>query len=128
MCCLDHACECFTLIFDVAFLHLFLLLLFILSHVWPVGLHGGLNRAPIYRVYTTYVCFPESVNCTVPQNLVHSSHLLGDFDRSENEIPDLRVFCKNDKVSTCSIILIEPRMRFLSLEFFVRTIRFPPAR
>ena len=29
-------------------------------------------------------------------------------------------FIRNDKVSTCSVILIEPRMRFLSLTFFVR--------
>ena len=91
-------------------------------------MHGGLNRPLIYRVYTTYVCFPENVNGMVPQNLEHSSHLLGDFDRTENEIPNLRVFCKNDKVSTCSVILIELRMKFLSLEFFVRMIRFPPAR
>ena len=65
-------------------------------------LHGGLNRAPIYRVYTTYVRFPKSVNGTVPQNPAHCFHLLGDFDRTENEIPDVRVF--------------------------LRTIRFPPAR
>ena len=42
-------------------------------------LHGGLNHAPIYCVYTTCVRFPESVNGMVPQNLVHSSPLLGDF-------------------------------------------------
>ena len=83
-------------------------------------LHCGLHQAPIYRVYTTYVCFTENVIGTVPQNLLHSSHLLGDFDRTENEVPDLRVFCKNDKVSTHSAILIEPRMKFLSLEFFCR--------
>ena len=47
--------------------------------------------------------------------------MLGDFDRTENEVSVLNVFCRNDKVSTCSMILIEPRIRFLSLTFFVRS-------
>ena len=42
------------------------------------------------------------------------------LDLAENEVSVLNVFCKNEKVSTCSVILIEPRMRFLSSTFFVR--------
>ena len=63
-----------------------------------------------------------------PHTLAYGFHLIGDFDRTGNEVSVLRVFCKNDKVSTYSVILIEPRMRFLSLTFFVRMIRFPPTR
>ena len=42
------------------------------------------------------------------------------LDLAENEVSVLNVFCKNEKVYTCSMILIEPRMRFLSSTFFVR--------
>ena len=43
--------------------------------------------------------------------------MLSDIDRTKNEVSVLRIFYKN-KVSTCSVILIKPRMRFMSLGFF----------
>ena len=45
------------------------------------------------------------------------------LDLAENEVSVLNVFCKNEKVSTCLVILIKPRMRFLSSTFFVRNYK-----
>ena len=44
--------------------------------------------------------------------------MLDDFDLTEDEVsvPSF-LFLYDDKVSTCSVISIEPRMRCLSLEF-----------
>ena len=73
---------------------IFVVAIYSFAHLAGSCLHGGLNRAPIYRVYTTYVRFPNNVNGTMPQNPTHSFHQLGDFDRTENEIPDVRVFVR----------------------------------
>ena len=40
------------------------------------------------------------------------------LDLAENEVPILCVFCKNDKVSSRSMIVMKPRAEFLSLEYF----------
>ena len=44
--------------------------------------------------------------------------MFGDFDPAEDDVFVLiLLFLCDDKVSTCSTILIEPRVRFLPLEF-----------
>ena len=84
---------------------------------------------PQYIAFIRRVLVFLTVSGMMPQSMVHSSPLLGDFGRSENEIAVLSI-CKGVKVSACSAILIELRMRLLSLGFFFFflvfvTIKFP---
>ena len=80
----------------------------------------GLNHALIYRVHTMGFSFPDR---KWPDALKTVARCL-DNPRMKLQFS----VCKGVKVSTCSAILLEPRMRLLSLEFFFVTIRFPLAR
>ena len=72
---------------------------------------------PQYIAFIRRVLVFLTVSGMMPQSMVHSSPLLGDFGRSENEIAVLSI-CKGVKVSVCSVIWIEPRIRLSALKFF----------
>ena len=118
--CFDHAHECFY--FDLR------RCLFppVFVATYSFRMYG--RELPPYIVFIRHIYFFVNANSMAPHTLAYGFHLIDDFDRTGNEVSVLRVFCKNDKVSTYSVILIEPRMGFLSLTFFVRMIRFPLAR
>ena len=145
--CFDHAYNCFY--FDLW--RCLFPLVFVVA-TYSFRMYG--RELPPYIVFIRHICFFVNMNSTAPHTLAYGFHLINGFDRTKNEVSVFRVFCKNEKVSTCSVILIEPRMRFLSLmffcknekvsgylvilieprmrflslTFFVRMIRFPPAR
>ena len=60
---------------------------------------------PIRCVYSILLLFGY-VNCTAPYNLVYGFHLIGDLDWiQERDFLSWGLFCKNERVSTCSVIL-----------------------
>ena len=111
---------CFVLIMPAS---AFVVIFAFFPLVFVVAIHSFRTygqELPPYIVFIWHFCFFVNMNCTAPHTLAYGFHLIGDPDWTKNVVSVFRVFCKNEKVSTCSVILIELRMIFLSLTFFVR--------